>query len=138
MKSKIILLAVAVMIVAFGTLSYKTSFLNLNYQFGFDNQNYACTEEALMCPDGSGVGRSGPKCEFNACSGQASYDGTLIQVDEGLGLDLVVNDNFSEKYVLPLNINVSNALEQLYNQRVRVNGAFEKGNIFKVDTIIEL
>ncbi len=27
----------------------------------------ACTQEALICPDGSSVGRSGPKCEFAPC-----------------------------------------------------------------------
>lgn len=27
----------------------------------------ACTEEAKICPDGSAVGRVGPKCEFSAC-----------------------------------------------------------------------
>lgn len=27
----------------------------------------ACTEEAMLCPDGSYVGRSGPDCEFDAC-----------------------------------------------------------------------
>lgn len=27
----------------------------------------ACTMEAKICPDGSAVGRSGPKCEFTAC-----------------------------------------------------------------------
>lgn len=26
-----------------------------------------CTQEAKMCPDGSYVGRSGPKCEFAQC-----------------------------------------------------------------------
>ena len=26
-----------------------------------------CTEEAKQCPDGSYVGRSGPRCEFSAC-----------------------------------------------------------------------
>jgi hypothetical protein len=29
----------------------------------------ACTMEAKMCPDGSYVGRTGPKCEFTACPG---------------------------------------------------------------------
>ncbi len=28
---------------------------------------YACTKEAKMCPDGSAVGREGPNCEFAAC-----------------------------------------------------------------------
>jgi len=27
----------------------------------------ACTQEALICPDGSSVSRSGPKCEFSPC-----------------------------------------------------------------------
>ncbi len=30
-------------------------------------QGVACTMEAKLCPDGSYVGRSGPKCEFTAC-----------------------------------------------------------------------
>ena len=30
----------------------------------------ACTMEAKMCPDGSFVGRSGPKCEFAKCPGE--------------------------------------------------------------------
>tara|TARA_B100000745_G_scaffold254816_1_gene177404 strand:+ start:7272 stop:7898 length:627 start_codon:yes stop_codon:yes gene_type:complete len=28
----------------------------------------ACTLEARICPDGSAVGRTGPQCEFEACS----------------------------------------------------------------------
>lgn len=27
----------------------------------------ACTMEVKVCPDGSSVGRTGPKCEFAAC-----------------------------------------------------------------------
>lgn len=32
----------------------------------------ACTEEAKVCPNGSLVGRSGPKCEFTPCPESAS------------------------------------------------------------------
>lgn len=32
----------------------------------------ACTLEAKICPDGSSVGRTGPKCEFAACPTTAS------------------------------------------------------------------
>jgi hypothetical protein len=28
-----------------------------------------CTTEAKICPDGSGVGRTGPNCEFAPCPG---------------------------------------------------------------------
>lgn len=37
-----------------------------------DGGNVACTMEVKMCPDGSYVGRSGPKCEFTACE-EISY-----------------------------------------------------------------
>jgi hypothetical protein len=35
-----------------------------------------CTADALQCPDGTFVGRSGPNCEF-VCPGQASTSGAL-------------------------------------------------------------
>lgn len=38
-------------------------FLNANKQ----PQEVACTMEAKLCPDGSSVGRTGPKCEFAPC-----------------------------------------------------------------------
>ena len=34
-------------------------------------QAVACTEEAMLCPDGSSVGRTGPNCEFAPCPGEA-------------------------------------------------------------------
>ena len=32
----------------------------------------ACTDEAKICPDGTGVGRTGPNCEFTPCPGEAT------------------------------------------------------------------
>lgn len=32
----------------------------------------ACTEEARICPDGSGVARQGPNCEFPDCPSEMS------------------------------------------------------------------
>ena len=32
-----------------------------------DSGQVACTQEAKLCPDGSYVGRTGPKCEFAPC-----------------------------------------------------------------------
>ncbi|MEN9647611.1 MAG: hypothetical protein RLY57_415 [Candidatus Parcubacteria bacterium] len=34
------------------------------------SQPVACTMEAKLCPDGSAVGRSGPRCEFAPCPGE--------------------------------------------------------------------
>jgi hypothetical protein len=30
----------------------------------------ACTMDAKICPDGTGVGRVGPNCEFAVCPGE--------------------------------------------------------------------
>jgi hypothetical protein len=54
----IVFLMVLVAIVVFGV--YKFNFTN-------DDIHAACTEEAKICPDGSAVGRTGPKCEFVPC-----------------------------------------------------------------------
>lgn len=44
----------------------------------------ACTKEAKMCPDGSSVGRIGPKCEFAACPGSPGTTGnTDVTVNAG-------------------------------------------------------
>lgn len=43
----------------------------LNFKSGGDipvpKKDSACSMEAKVCPDGSAVGRSGPKCEFAPC-----------------------------------------------------------------------
>lgn len=39
----------------------------------------ACTMEAKQCPDGSYVGRSGPKCEFKACPALTSSSNKVVE-----------------------------------------------------------
>ena len=54
-----VIIVVAVAVMVFGI-----------YKFGWwgsGDKNYACTMEAKICPDGTAVGRSGPKCEFAPC-----------------------------------------------------------------------
>ena len=35
-----------------------------------DKDAIFCTADAKLCPDGSGVGRVGPNCEFALCPGE--------------------------------------------------------------------
>lgn len=35
-----------------------------------DDNWVACTADAKICPDGTGVGRVGPNCEFAPCPGE--------------------------------------------------------------------
>lgn len=42
-----------------------------------------CSMEAKLCPDGSAVGRVGPRCEFAACPGEESSNSNSNAVIEG-------------------------------------------------------
>lgn len=37
---------------------------------GGNGEPVACTMDAKICPDGSAVGRTGPRCEFAPCPGE--------------------------------------------------------------------
>ena len=37
------------------------------------NTSVVCTQDAKLCPDGTSVGREGPKCEFKACPSNNNY-----------------------------------------------------------------
>ncbi len=41
----------------------------------------ACPMDALLCPDGSSVGRSGPNCEFAACPAMVDESGEVENVE---------------------------------------------------------
>jgi len=51
------------------------------------NQAVVCTMDAKLCPDGSYVGRTGPKCEFSECPSNSKKD--LIVVDTPIENTLV-------------------------------------------------
>ena len=63
-----------------------------------DSNPVACTMDAKVCPDGSSVGRVGPKCEFAKCPGDIlDIDSdTKINIGSGFGrgeVQLKINDN---------------------------------------------
>ncbi len=58
-KSLLTLLIIAIL----ATVMYFIS----GFSGSSQNNTIACTQEALICPDGSAVGRTGPNCEFAPC-----------------------------------------------------------------------
>lgn len=75
-----------------------------------------CTTEARICPDGSAVGRSGPKCEFEACptskpssaptviekgtvSGRLCYPSSFLPPGEIVAKDLDSGKTYTQDYV---------------------------------------
>ncbi|GMU74305.1 MAG: hypothetical protein AMXMBFR44_5020 [Candidatus Campbellbacteria bacterium] len=99
-----------------------------------------CTMDALMCPDGSGVGRSGPDCEFLSCPAQDKFVGELQQTAGGEFQLIIPSPDATTQevtYVLPLEIRVSNALKEFVGKNVVVYGEFLEGNRYRVETLEE-
>ena len=100
---------------------------------------FACTMDALMCPDGSAVGRTGAECEFSSCANMESYTGKLEKTGEGFRLVMASPDGGMEtSYVMPLTINEENSFTNLINTNVKVFGTFQQGNNLMVDNISKL
>mgnify|MGYP001575011891 CR=1 FL=1 len=59
-------LVIAVVGIIFASLLY-IAFVPATSPFVNGPTPIACTQEAKLCPDGSAVGRTGPKCEFAEC-----------------------------------------------------------------------
>lgn len=71
-------------------------------------EQIACTQEAMLCPDGSYVGRTGPQCEFSRCPDNVWE--TFI--DEKQGISFQYPEQLTTTYIRafdwPPKINVIN------------------------------
>ena len=93
----------------------------------------ACTDEALLCPDGSGVGRTGPMCSFAPCGALASATGTLVSTSAGYFLSMTAPD---AGYTLPLFAPPNIDLASRVGSVVTVHGAFQAGNRYFVESLV--
>lgn len=99
----------------------------------------ACTMEALVCPDGSAVGRQGPSCTFTACPNQESFEGELrkdggryrliIAAPEGIGTGVT--------YAMPLVVSDTTTADMLLGKTVTIRGVFTEGSTLSVQSIAE-
>lgn len=98
-----------------------------------------CTMEALMCPDGSYVGRSGPECDFSACPNRDFFVGELARDGEGYRLIIAAPKEAvnSATYAMPINLKISNIVGQFIGQSVKVRGSFVEGNRLDVSLLEE-
>lgn len=65
-KQVVIIVAsiVGIALIVFGTIAIING---MNNKPSTGSSTQPCTMEAMICPDGSSVSRSGDKCEFAAC-----------------------------------------------------------------------
>jgi hypothetical protein len=56
-----------------------------------EGEHYACNGDARICPDGSSVGRTGPRCDFAACPSPEATTGRVMTYLGGTGTSLTVS-----------------------------------------------
>ena len=97
----------------------------------------ACTTEAMICPDGTGVGRTGLACEFAPCPNQESFTGELIAQGDQYVLSVAspLTGMGEVTYALPLIIRDVAEAEALLGNIVTITGTFTTGNTLRVTTL---
>ena len=99
----------------------------------------ACAQDAMLCPDGSYVGRTGPRCEFSACPTPSTTppSGTIVTVvvalnqsASGLGVTVVPLE-VTEDSRCPIGV----MCIQAGTVRVRSTLSMPTGNISQVFTL---
>jgi hypothetical protein len=98
----------------------------------------ACTMEALICPDGTGVGRSGPDCAFSPCPNLYSHTGKLVQDGSDFRLEMKAPSDLGgmDTYSMPVRFSrTSNALADFVGKSVVLRGSFATGNTLDVSAI---
>ena len=86
------ILIILLIALGIGGYLYFTSYSN-NYKI-VPPQQVACTMDAKLCPDGSSVGRTGPKCEFVPCPTHKTDESTNWKTYSGTSLKYSVSYSF--------------------------------------------
>ncbi len=98
---------------------------------------FACTMDALVCPDGSAVGRTGPSCTFAPCPSTGDLVGIFTEDSEGKHLVIAAKEGSQMigSTTILLVLSDSPALPALIGKQVIVSGAYTEGSIFAVKEI---
>ncbi len=136
MSTRNIIVGVVLLLIAASIASY--NLFSKDKSFTEEPEDVFCTMEALQCPDGSYVGRSGPKCEFSPCTQTDFIKGILILENEQFFLLVPSPDPeiYMEAYAIPIEIQFSNDLLSMINNEVIVYGSFTEGSLYSVKSII--
>ncbi|XKT74818.1 MAG: hypothetical protein ACJKTH_01900 [Patescibacteria group bacterium UBA2163] len=133
MKNKLIIIVVLLAVLAL-MLIFFTPYVKEDTPT--DGGAVFCTMDALVCPNGDGVGRSGPECTFESCAG-STFTGVFQQVGEGYQLVVATPEEIvgGVTYTIPLELTDSISVEALLGEQVHANGSFLEGNLFRVESM---
>ena len=99
----------------------------------------ACTMDALVCPDGSAVGRSGPSCAFSACPSSGSLTGVYLSDEQGARLVVAAPEGIGSgtSYAVPLATSSVALDASLIGTTVTLEGNFTDGATFRATGVTE-
>lgn len=98
---------------------------------------FACTMDALVCPDGAAVGRTGPSCSFAPCPSNGQLSGQYLSDAQGTRLIVPAKDGIGVgvTYAVPLEIGNVAIPEKSIGKEITLIGNFSEGNTFAVTAI---
>ncbi len=85
MQNKALILTFVIVVFILGALLYIYNPTPTEYSEPNQPEQVFCTADAMLCPDGSYVGRTGPNCEFQCPGGDGLpevpifEDGTILE-----------------------------------------------------------
>ncbi len=99
-----------------------------------------CTMEALVCPDGSSVGRQGPSCKFTPCPSFGVLTGQYLAGSQGPRLAVESPEGVGNgvSYAVPLDLSAFPLNEQFIGTTISLRGMFVEGNTFRPTGRIEV
>ncbi|MBA3732777.1 hypothetical protein H0W91_00140 [Patescibacteria group bacterium] len=100
----------------------------------------ACTTEAMICPDGSSVGRTGPNCQFSACPTVSVSTTTNPDLKTGNTTKLNQRILINGIYITPLTVvedsRCATGVQCVWAGRVRLTVRLQSGSNLKDMTLI--
>lgn len=113
------IIAVLIILVLLSTSGVAGYTIYKNLMSNQEPRQTACTMEAMICPDGSSVGRTGPNCEFSPCpTATPTPDNNAdLQILEGL-IDYEIPDGWNKEI-----------LTNSFGTRIRINSKDYKPEI---------
>lgn len=97
---------------------------------------FACTMDALVCPDGSAVGRTGPNCAFAACPTGGRISGTFVTKNGSSTLTVLAEGGLAAENIVPLDLHGVDVPPGLTGKHVTLEGVYQSGNTFVVSAFI--
>jgi hypothetical protein len=96
------------------------------------NGQVACTQEAMLCPDGSYVGRTGPNCEFAECPGEIDTSNWQTYLNGSANFEIKYPSTwtFTEEAFPPFGLSIYPNINSETGVRIEPSNIIQEKTIF--------